>query len=485
MNKSLALIASIILVAVLFSPVASLRASSAAKVYVISISGEIEPVIAAYLKRSLREIPANANATLILEIDTFGGRVDSALAMVDMLLNADGIKTIAYVKTKAISAGALIALASNELIMKEGTTIGDCAPITYSSEGPKMLGEKFQSPLRAKFRALAKRNGYPQVLAEAMVTAEMEVYAVTVNGETQYMDAITYGDLTKAEKAKISAKKTVVAKGELLTMDDIEAHELGFSKMSVAGLADLRERYIAKPHELIRIDRSWSEVLGRFIGSISPILMLIGLAAIYTEIKAPGFGVPGIIGITSLGLVFMNQYLVGMADYTEFLILGAGIILLGFELFVIPGFGLAGIGGLLLMTLAMILGLQDFVLPDPALPWEKELLTQNAIHVMGALVGGFVTALFFLRYVLPRFSRIIEGPYLNTTLEAAHADSKEAQALRAGAHGMALTPLRPAGKMKIGVDMVDVVTQGEFIEKGARITVFEIDGNRVIVTKEE
>ena len=131
--------------------------------YVIPISGEVEPGMAAFLKRALNDIPDTPDTVIVVEMDTFGGRVDSALEMVDALLNIKNAKTIAYVTNKAISAGALISLAANQLVMKNNTTLGDCAPITFTNEGPKMMGEKFQSPLRAKFRTLAKRNGYPAV----------------------------------------------------------------------------------------------------------------------------------------------------------------------------------------------------------------------------------------------------------------------------------------------------------------------------------
>ena len=134
------------------------------------------------------------------------------------------------------------------------------------------------------FRALAKRNGYPQTLAESMVTAEMMVYAVKLDGKTLYM-----------------------------------------------------------------------------------------------EVSAPGFGIPGIIGITCLALVFLNQYLVGLADYTELLLLILGVLLLGFELLVIPGFGIAGIAGLVFIAAGAILAFQDFVIPDPSLPWQAEILTRFSI----------------------------------------------------------------------------------------------------------
>jgi membrane-bound serine protease (ClpP class) len=367
--------------------------------------------------------------------------------------------------------------------MRKNTTIGDCAPITYSKDGPKMLGEKFQSPLRAKFRALAKRNGYSETLAESMVTAEMVVYAVEMEAKTIYMDSQAFEDLNQVEKERVSSKKTIVAKGELLTMDDTEAFELGFSRMSVDNIDEMLRRMEIENYRLIRIEESWSEAFVRLIGVITPFLLMIGLAALYMEIKAPGFGVPGIIGIICLALVFLNQYLVGLADYTELLLLILGIILLGFELFVIPGFGITGIAGLLFIAVGAILALQDFVIPDPSFPWQAELLVKNILHVLGALFMAIIAALFVLRYLLPKLSIVVEGPYLGTTLKDSHADSVEANQANIGDIGIAMTLLRPSGKVKIKDEIFDVITDGEFIEKGTSVKISEIKGNRIFVSR--
>ena len=456
---------------------------SARKIYVVPVSGTVDPGMAAFIKRSLEAPSDDPDPLLVFELDTFGGRVDSALQIVDTLLSAPEGKTVAYVKNKAISAGALIALACSRLVMRNNTTIGDCAPITYSSEGPKVLGEKFQSPLRAKFRALAKRNGYPETLAESMVTAEMVVYAVEMEGKTLYMDSQAFEDLSQEEKERILSKKTIVGKGELLTMDDTEALELGFSRMSVDNMDEMLRRMEIENYKLIRIEESWSETLVRYIGVITPILLLIGLAALYMEISAPGFGAPGIIGITCLALVFLNQYLVGLADYTELLLLILGIILLGFELFVIPGFGIAGIAGLLFIAAGAILALQDFVIPDPSLPWQGEILLKNILHVLGAFFMAIIVALFVLRYIMPKLSVVVEGPYLNTTLKDSHADSIEAEKAKVGDIGVTMTFLRPSGKVKIKDEVFDGITQGEFMEKGTPVKISEIKGNRIIVSR--
>jgi membrane-bound serine protease (ClpP class) len=463
----------------------SVCAAEPPPVYVISVAGEVDPGLAAYLRRAFRDVPAGEGVRVVLEIDTFGGRVDSALDMVDAILNDAPGETVAYVKTKAISAGALVALACNRLVMRHHTTIGDCAPISYSSEGPKELGEKFQSPLRAKFRALARRNGTSEVLAESMVSAGMEVYEVVTDQGKRYLEARDLEALGEAEKAAIRSKRVVVGADELLTMNDAEAVEFGFSEMSVEGLDELLERLSGTRLAPVWVHPSWSEELVGFISSIAPVLMLIGLAALYIEIKSPGFGVPGLVGILCLGLIFLSQYLVGLADHTEMLLLGLGIVLLGIEVFVLPGFGIAGIAGIVALSFALVLSLQDFVVPDPELPWQGELMTHNGVIMLGAVLGALAVSLATLRYVLPRVSRVVQGPYLEATLKEARVGAGDAAAVQVGDRGIAQTLMRPAGKMRLGSRLLDVVTRGEYIEQGAGLVVAEIRGNTIVVVRDD
>ena len=475
----------VIIFAVIFLSATSGLSASKQIVYVVSISGEVDPGMASFMERAYQDTLEKPNGLVVIEIDTFGGRVDSALEIVETLLKFPKERSIAFVEKKAISAGSLIALACGKLVMKPATTIGDCAPISITQEGPQMMGEKFQSPLRAKFRALAERNGYPVKLAESMVSLDKEIFEVVIDGKEVLMDASDYADLTDGEKKKITSKKTIVEKGELLTMHAEEALALGFSKMTALSIDDMLGQMGVKNYEQVRIVQTWSETMVRFIGSIAPILMMIGLATLYMEMKAPGFGLPGIIGITCLAIVFLNQYLVGLADYAELLIILFGLVLMGIEVFVLPGFGIAGFAGIVCIAVGMILSLQGFVLPDPSIPWEMDLLMHNIAVVIVAYIVAFFIALLFLRYVLPRFSTKQRGPYLKTSLKAAHADSSETEKIRIGDKGIAISYLRPSGKADFNDDLFDVVTEGEFMEKGTDIKVSAIKGNRIIVSRIE
>jgi membrane-bound serine protease (ClpP class) len=151
---------------------------------------------------------------------------------------------------------------------------------------------------------------------------------------------------------------------------------------------------------------------------------------------------------------------------------------------VIPGFGIAGVAGFISIGLGMILSFQDFVLPDPNLPWQADILFDNLTKVLGSFAVAFVAALTFLSYVFPRLGKLVKGPYLDTTLAESHADSHEAWEVKVGELGTAATFLRPAGKARFGEKDFDVVTEGDFIEKGAKVKILAIKGSRVIVTEE-
>ncbi len=453
-------------------------------VYVIPVNGDVEPAMAAYIERAVLEAGTDTESIIVLELDTFGGRVDSALKIVETMTGIKDTRTIAFVKNKAISAGALIALSCNDLVMQPNTTIGDCAPISFSQEGAEMLGEKFQSPLRAKFRTLARRNGYPVALAEAMVSAHLEIHEVKMADRTLYLNATDLQGMSEDEQKKIISQKVVVAEDELLTMDDAEARNLGFSKMTASSIPDMLDQLGIKDYKIIRLEPTWSEAFGRFVTSIAPILMMLGMAALYAEYKAPGFGLPGLVGLICLGLVFGNQYIIGLADHTELILILLGLVLLGFEVFVIPGFGVAGVTGFICIGLGMILSFQDFVLPDPNLPWQRDILLNNLTKVLGSFVVAFAAALVFLSYFFPRLGKLVEGPYLDTTLASSHADSHEAWKVKVGELGTAATFLRPAGKARFGERDIDVITEGDFIEKGTRVKILSIKGNRVVVTEE-
>ncbi|MFP4162885.1 MAG: NfeD family protein [Chitinispirillaceae bacterium] len=454
-------------------------------VVVIPVSGTVDPGMAAFIGRTLREAAEQYDSPLIvLEMNTFGGRVDAAYSIVDSVVAVKNASTVAYVQSKAISAGALIALSADQLVMRSNTTIGDVAPLIMSDDGPQMLGEKYQSPLRAKFRTLARKNGYSEALTESMVTAQMEVFEVKLPDTVLYLDSTRLAELDPSLKEQIVSTRTVVREGELLTMTDSEAAEYGFSKMTVSNFDEMLGKMGYGDSEVVRMEESWSEALVRLIGSLSSVLMMIGFAALYIELRSPGFGVPGIVGIVCLGLVFFGQYMVGLADYTELLFLVAGIIFLAIEFFVIPGFGVAGFVGIALMVVGMVLSFQNFVIPQPEFPWQMEILTNNLMRVLISILGAIILIFIFFRYFFERLGRVVSGPYLATSLEGIRADSETLNMPHVGDKGVTITSLRPSGKVSVDGEIYDVVAEGEFLDKDAPVVVSQIQGNRIVVNRE-
>jgi len=456
-------------------------ASEYVKAYVIPVAGTVDHGMAAFVGRALREVSNEAGAVAVLDIDTYGGQVDAAFGISDSV-TACKAPVIAFVRSKALSAGALIALSAGRMAMRSGATIGDVAPLINTNEGPKMLGEKHQSPIRAKFRALAAKNGYPAILTEAMVTEEIAVFEVALPDTTLYLDSIRIAALDPQTKSKIKSSKQAVKAGELLTMTDTEALRYGFSAMTADGADEMLRRMGYENAAVISVGKNWSEVFVSVIAMFAPVLMMVGFSAIYIEMRSPGFGVPGIIGVCCLALVFFGQYAVGLANYTELLLLITGAALLTLEILIIPGFGFAGFAGIALLIIGMALSFQNFVIPNPEFPWQAAALKRNLVRMSVSVIGSVALILIFFKYVFERLGRVVRGPYLAATLEGAQSDMGMGFVPNVGDRGVASTPLRPSGKVRIGEALCDVVTEGQFIAAGADVAVSQIQGNRIVVT---
>ncbi len=224
-------------------------------VIVVPVSGEVGPGLARSVKQALRKGHEYRDVVFVLEIDSYGGQVGAALDIVDTVLNVRPARTIAYVKTKAISAAALIALACQEIYMNEGATLGDCEPIVMTLGGPKTVGEKVQSPLRAKMRTLAEANGYPSRLAEAMVTKGAAVYRIESVDGVRFVDSAQVAELDLDSQA-VAGRTTVVGTGQLLTMSASEALTYGFSSRTVGSLEEVLGTLGTGDYRLLRMPSS-------------------------------------------------------------------------------------------------------------------------------------------------------------------------------------------------------------------------------------
>ncbi|HEX2612058.1 MAG TPA: serine protease [Fibrobacteria bacterium] len=461
----------------------STAAASGKRVVVIPVEEEVDAGLHAFLKRATAEALKDKPDVIVYKVNTYGGELHSAFDIVDLLLSVKGAQTYVYVEQKAISAGALISLAANRIAMGDGTTIGDCAPITQSSEGGiVMLGEKIQSPLRAKFRNLAERNGYPSLLSQAMVTSDIGVVeAVPVGGASkdkplEYFTVREWEVLSDARRAAFESHETLVREGELLTLTDREAEQHGFSQGSFRDFDAFLKQNDFKVVKTI--PTNWSEDLARAVGKFTPLLLLIGFGALYLEFKTPGLSVFGAIGAACLAAAFGAKYAVGLADHTELLLLLGGFILLAVEIYVLPGTFIAGLLGLALLLAALTLSLQGFTLPNPDMPWELRSMTDNLALTLGMAALALFIPLLAARYVLPRLSGRASVASGETLRDARAAEELP---LRPGDRGLARTAQRPAGKAAFEGIVYEATSSGAFIEAGSPVEVVYARGNEVTV----
>lgn len=417
-------------------------------VYVVTIEGMIDLGLAPYVARALREAQDAGAAALVLDINTFGGRVDAAVQIRDALLNSK-VRSIAFVNKRAISAGALISLAASQIVMGTGGTIGAATPVQMGGPGGGALPveEKTVSYVRKEFRATAESRGRPPLLAEAMVDA-----SVAVPG--------------------------VVDKGKLLTLTTDEALRHKMADFRADTLEDALRRVGLADAQVRPVAPNWAENVVRFLTHplVSSLLMSVAMLGILLELRTPGFGIPGALGVASLGLFLWGHWLVQLAGWEEMLMAAAGIVLLLLELFVIPGFGIAGALGILALLAALLLSMIG-----PGNTAQLVLLVASRVVFSLLLAVALSFALFRFMSRLPIGRKLV----LQTGLGAAqgYASGPHEDAGLLGKTGQAWSVLRPAGIAEIEGRRVDVVSDGEMIDAGARVEVVRVDGNRVVVKR--
>ncbi len=432
-------------------------------VRVIPIEGTIELGLASFIQRSLADL--NANTAVLLSVKTFGGRVDAATRIRDAVLET-GVPTIAYVDRRAISAGALIALAADVIVMSPGASIGAATPVQQGGGGEMQpTSEKVVSYMRAEMRSTAEANDRPGQLAEAMVDADVEIEGVS-------------------------------KKGKLLTLTGKRAVELGVADASYGSRQQAIQGLGLEEATLRRFEINWAERLSRFFTDpiVSSLLMSLGFIGLLMELYSPGFGVGGIIGVTCLGLFFGGHYLAALAGWEELLLLFIGLGLLALEVFVVPGFGVVGIAGLVVVVVSLVMAMVRI-----DLPWEvaKDLgylqaaLSRAVIQLAVVFVAVGAAAVIFAKK-LPQ-SRVANWLVFRAESPAAssasgvgaevHGGSLPTRTDLLGQHGTTRTVLRPTGVAEFGDERVHVVTEGEFIDPDTSVEVVTVEGHRVVVRK--
>lgn len=416
------------------------------KVHIAYIEGDIDLGLAPYISRVVSDAEKDNADAIIFKINTFGGRVDAATQIKDAIIGTD-LLTIAFINNRAISAGALIALSCKKIVMVPGSSIG--AATVVDQTGGK-VGEKYQSYMRSEMRSTAERNGRRVDIAEGMVDER-----IIVPGLVDSTQLIT---LTSEEALKYEIADTLMNH-----LDEVFAY------------FDLQDA------EKIYLTSNWAEDVVRFLNNpiMSSILIMIGIFGLIAEVKSPGWGVPGTAGLIALSLFFGSSYILQLASIIEILMFVVGLGLILVEVFIIPGFGVAGIGGIILILASLFLSL---VSQDPFLDWDdvSNAIIQLSVSLLAALVLIFLLAKFlpksniFKKFILSEEEKATEGYTSRTNLSEL-----------LGAEGVAVTTLRPAGTAEINGKRVDVVTDSEYIEHGKSIVVTAVEGMRVVVREKK
>ncbi len=437
---------------------------------------------------------------LIYEIQTYGGLVQSADDISKYFILDIGKKahTVAYVTTEAISAGAMISVSCQDIIMLENTTIGDCAPIVLGGKLEGVEREKTESFIRAVFMRAAEANGYPAALLKAMVTMQEKVYRVK-NLQTREHEFFEDRDLPKdPNKYDLDNKILVVDDDELLTLTASKAFEYGIARAMVndrTGVLDfLAERDgVTFAGEPTVLHTMWSEEMVRWLNSpaVMAVLVMVAMLGVYIEFNTPGIGLPGLAAVICFVIIIGSKYLVGLANWVEVALFVVGILLLLVEIFALPGFGLAGITG----VACIIAGVFGMLIKNPPdkLPWPRDAIAWSDFTwgVMGLSLGfaGFLVAAWLFSKYLPRL-QFLSGLILvpvsaggrgQMPVSMTTTPESPATGVTAGETGVVFSTLRPTGKAKFGDAIVDVVAEAEFLDKGTGVEIVEIHGNRVVV----
>ena len=418
----------------------SIVAAQSAVVYRIPVNGVIENGLAPFVARALKEAESANAAAAILDLDTPGGRVDAAERIVDAVRRSP-VPVYAFVNPRAFSAGAMIALAAEGIYMTPGGVLGAATPV--DGQGTK-ASEKIVSAMRAEFRALAEARGLDPKLAEGMVDETIDIPGIK-------------------------------PAGKLLTLSTSEAIEIGFAMGEAVDLSTVLYAVGVGEATVISISPNWAEQIVRFLTHpmVSPLLLSLGMLGLLFEIKAGAFGLGGLVSLASLGLFFGSSMLLGLAGWEEVLLLGLGLIALGLEVFVLPGFGIAGILGIVLISASMLLALVGNT------PTVGDFLQAGAVLAASLVVTGAV--LFgWLRH-LPNSERW-GGLFLKTSSQVGEGFiSALPRPELVGTAGVATTDLRPSGTATFGGERMDVVTEGEFVKAGTAVTIVRSDGYRHVV----
>ena len=427
-----------------------------ARILVVDLHEEVSLGMASFVDRVARAL--GKGDVLVLDINTFGGRVDAAVIIRDALLDLKirGAKAVAYIHPRAISAGALISLATDVIVVAPGATIGAATPV-HIGEGGKMesVDKKTVSYMRKEMRATAEARGRNGDIAEAMVDAEVEVPGLD-------------------------------SKDDLLTLDGTQAMNWGVASAEAATLDDLLGKLGygegAAVHQVEHVGWSWAEKVAAFLTSsvLSGLLMSIGMLGLLIGLYSGGHALPLALGGTCLGLFFFGHHVVNLAGFEEIILFVVGVGFLLYEIFV-PGHVIPGVIGVVMVLGALVLGLVSFETVPFQVQWQEGFVLRALGLVFGSVAATAVFGIAAFQF-LPA-TRLGRGLLLETAIAGKATDLQTDLHNQSmiGRSGKALSDLRPSGKVAIGTRRYDAVAERGYVAAGDAIEVRAVRGFSLVV----
>jgi membrane-bound serine protease (ClpP class) len=455
---------SILVMAVLIAP-ANARAREVphkGDVVIVPLRGEISPSLLMFLRRAVKAAESSEASAIIFEMNTYGGRLDSAEEITSVLNHAT-IPTYTFINSNAGSAGSLIALATQHIYMAPVSAIGAAAPVLPTGEDlPLTEREKTISYWTALIRSSAIKNGHNPDVGEAFMNKDKEV---------------KIGD------------RVIHPKGAVLTLSAQEATEKIDGKPLLAdgtadSVVDLMEKAGLKG-KAASLGPTGFEQIAFWITALAPLLLLGGIIGAYLEFKIPGATLPGVISASCFALFFLGHYLAGLAGWEVVALFVLGMALVIIEiLFFAHSTIVFGVVGVFLMLASLLWAMIDRYPGETFFPTGR-MLAIPLLNLLLALVAAAIVITLLARYlprtsIYRRFALITSNPP-GPSLVGVPRQFVTPLALSPGMQGVSLSILRPSGKARFADHIVDVVTQGEFVPAETPITVVQADGMRVIV----
>ena len=414
------------------------------KVYVIKKLEfqEISRWYAAYIKKAIKKAEEEGASLIILELDTPGGLLSSALSIKNYIIESD-IPIVAYINKNALSAGALISLSCEAIYMSDGSIIGAATPVYMKGNEIEKASEKEISAMRAAMRSSAERSKKNVRIAEAMVDETIIL--------SKRNDGIDLDDKTLLTLSVEEALKVNIADGKANSIIDI-----------------IKLRNLSENSTIINVEEEKYDYILRFLinPAVLSALISIGIIGVYIELKTPGFGIGGVISIIAFSIFFFAQVFVGESGFLAPAIFFLGIVLLAIEIFVIPGFGITGILGILgiVAGIFMSFGINN--------------IAQATLVVFVSLIVDIILIIILARFILKSkgFKNIVA---LETDTAGYHSSVSYDNLL--GCEGITDTFFRPSGNIIINDKKYDAITEGEFINKGVKIKVILVEGNKIVI----